>query len=317
MNPNTNNKDTTTATNITRDASQICTATLPVVAGAVVTWTVQSVSNGSASYPLINVLENPIPSCGNPGNTLTFCGKVFLQGPFDSAARSMRTTLNSQGILQRFAVNHPYSIAPFNYTGLEAVGAGFFAAHPDIIDWVLLELRDANAPLAIVSKRAVFLNKDGTLVDTGGINKTITFKGVSAGRYYVAVQHRNHLGIRTSTAIDFASCSACYDFTTGNFKSFRNQEYTSPEQKGTAWVMRGGDATMNRTVLYSSPGNDQTYILNALLGGSLSGMLRDVYSPGDLNMNGMITWSGPDNEQTFLLNTVLSGFLSGILTQQF
>src|SRR5687767_980566 len=93
--------------------------------------------------------------------TITFTGKVFLQGAYNTSTGTMNNTLNSLGILQTHAAFQPYNIPAFeNYAGTETVGAGFFAAHTDIVDWVLVELRESSLLSSLVSRRAAFVKTD-------------------------------------------------------------------------------------------------------------------------------------------------------------
>ncbi|MBN1338239.1 MAG: right-handed parallel beta-helix repeat-containing protein, partial [Bacteroidales bacterium] len=61
--------------------------------------------------------------------------KAFLEGPFNGS--EMNTTLNSGGHLP---LSQPYNQAPWYYSGTEAVTA---IPNTDVVDWVLIELRDA------------------------------------------------------------------------------------------------------------------------------------------------------------------------------
>ncbi|MCW3105537.1 MAG: hypothetical protein JWQ09_43 [Segetibacter sp.] len=312
FNPATNKKDTVAGGNIVCDGSQSCTATIPVVGGIQGTWKVHAISNGNVSYPAISILENPVAGCGGSG--FSVCGKVMLQGAYDAGMKIMRNSLNSSGILQAQASNQPYSTQPFNYPGTESVGTGFFAAHPDIVDWVLVELRDANVPLTVVVTRAAFVKQDGTLVDTGGTNTQIIFPGVASGKYHVAIRHRNHLGIRTLTPVDFGCGTNCYDFTTAGYKSFQNQIYTSPVQIGVVWVMRGGDANANTEAKYQGPDNDRAAILTDL-GSNALNILKGYYR-SDITMDGFVKYQGPDNDRGFILSPVLLSDQLAVRKQQ-
>src|SRR5687768_1537502 len=85
--------------------------------------------------------------------SVTFTGKVFLQGAYNTATGTMNNTLNTLGILQANASSQPYNIPAFdNYAGTESVGAGFFAANPAIVDWILLELRNATSPSTVITR---------------------------------------------------------------------------------------------------------------------------------------------------------------------
>ena len=316
-----NSIDTITANNISCDANNNCTATLAVTAGTKYSWSVEAQRTMGTcafySYPVTGRLEYAVAACNQAGNTIQFTGRVLLQGAYNTGTGKMNNDLNTAGILQSQAAIQPYNNPTFNYTGKESVGASFFASHPSIVDWVLVELRNPNAPSSVVAQRAAFIKQDGTLVETDGSNTSISFQNVAAGNYFVSIKHRNHLAIRTGAPIDFSNGSGNYDFTTANFKSFKNQPYPSTVQMGNVWLMRGGNAIGTSVVKYSGPGNAQNQILNMKLGGSLSVILNNVYAAEDVNMNGNIKWSGPGSDQNFLLNGVLTGSLSAILAEQF
>jgi hypothetical protein len=318
LNTTTNTTDSIAATSISCDASNNCTAAIPVVAGNKYTVSVEAKATiGSCpfySYAATLPMTYPVQACTQAGKTITFSGKVLLQGAYNTSIKKMNNDLNQLGILQTYATRQPYG--NLGYAGTESVGAGFFAAHPTIVDWVLLELHSPNAPATVVAKRAVFVLQDGTLVETDGSGTQISFSGIPPGYYHVVVRHRNHLSIRSALAVDFTSGAGSYDFTTASFQSFINQSYTSTVQMGTVWCMRGGNALGTTLVKYTGSGSAYNQILYSKLGGSLSKVLNNVYAPEDVNMNGNIRWNGPGNDQNFLLNIVLSGSTNTQLQQQ-
>ncbi|TDH23525.1 hypothetical protein EXU57_17135 [Segetibacter sp. 3557_3] len=252
----------------------------------------------------------------NPDRQITFNGKVLLQGAYNPTSGLMATSLNSSGILKSLAAHQPYSTDRYRYAGTEKVDPTFFDAHPDIVDWVLVELRSATTPTSVLATRAAFVKQNGTLIDINGVDAGVTFQGFMPGNYHIAIRHRNHLGIRSALPVDFSSGSGNYDFTTGADKSFQNQAYTSTVLVGNAWAMRAGDANTNGNVRYSGPANDQNQLLNNKLGGSIANLITSAYAPEDLNMDGTIKYNGPANDQNFLLNTILAGLLSTVYVQQ-
>ncbi|TDH21339.1 cadherin-like beta sandwich domain-containing protein, partial [Segetibacter sp. 3557_3] len=294
-----------------------------------------NVASGSASAP-INLVEGdnviPVAVTAQDGSTvknysitinragpeasITFSGKVFLQGAYSTTTGNMSNALNTLGILKDKALSQPYNVAPFNYSGGETVGQNFFAANTDIVDWVLIELRSQNNPSTIVARRAAFVKRDGTIVETEGSSTQIYFDGLVPGRYHVSIRHRNHLGIRSANAVDFTSGTGTANFTTSGSMAFQNQANTPMVQMGTVWVMRGGNANANNNVKYNGPANDQDRIQNGKLGGSLSLVISNQYSAEDVNLDGSIKTNGPANDQNFLLNIILSGLLSNIFTEQ-
>ncbi len=70
-----------------------------------------------------------------------------------------------------------------------------------VVDWVWVELRDENDSDNIISGQSALLLRNGNILANDG-NSTLEFD-VFPGNYYVAVKHRNHLGIisQASTAL--------------------------------------------------------------------------------------------------------------------
>ncbi len=108
---------------------------------------------------------------------ITFSGKVLLQGAFNIVSNSMDNVLNTAGILQVNAAGQPYN----NLSGTESFASNFFSLNQQIVDWVLIELRNASNPSTIVARRAAFVKRDGTLVDIDGVSMLISFPAQSPG----------------------------------------------------------------------------------------------------------------------------------------
>jgi hypothetical protein len=137
---------------------------------------------------------------------------VFLEGPFDGSA--MTTTLNTEGLIP---LTQPYNTDPWLYEGTESVAA----IPADVVDWVLVDLRDADAPenaLPATSlagwPKAMFLKSDGSLVGLDGNapnigNPTIT------NNLYIVIRHRNHLDVMSATELSLTGDVYSYDFSTG------------------------------------------------------------------------------------------------------
>jgi hypothetical protein len=77
--------------------------------------------------------------------------------------------------------------------------------------------------------------------------------------------------------------------------------------------MWAGNVNGNVNVRYSGLSNDLAALL-AVLGGSQSTVLSNVYNNADLNMNGVVRYSGINNDNAFLL-AVLGGNQASIFTQ--
>ncbi|MGB0838827.1 MAG: hypothetical protein ACPGXL_01745 [Chitinophagales bacterium] len=122
--------------------------------------------------------------------------KALLQGPYNPATQTMRTSLQE---MQLLPTEQPYDVAPWNYDGKEAVSS-LDDIPTNAVDWVLVELRNANDVSIIEAQRAGFLLNDGRIVEAMG-GSTLNFnKGISAN-YHIVIRHRNHLAVMSQEAI--------------------------------------------------------------------------------------------------------------------
>jgi len=95
----------------------------------------------------------------------------------------------------------------FNLGGTSGLGA----IDDDIVDWVWVELRDENDNTAIIDSQSALLQRDGDIVDVDGVS-ALNFDQL-AGNYYVAIAHRNHLGIITANTVSLSSSVTVLDLT--------------------------------------------------------------------------------------------------------
>lgn len=150
-------------------------------------------TTGSLSEPIVVVYDETKVFTSGQAPDSSLCEeeqgaevsiKVFLQGPYQNG--EMNAVLQSL-----MPLNQPFSS---EYNGMESVTA----IPVDIVDWVLVELR--NPVATVLATRAAFLKKDGTVVDLDGLSPVL-FEGMDAGDYFIAVKHRNHLSIMTSNTV--------------------------------------------------------------------------------------------------------------------
>ena len=142
--------------------------------------------------------------------------KVFLEGSFEGT--EMTTNLNIAGIIP---LNQPFNSAPWNYNGTETVPD---IPNSDIVDWVLIELRDAKSvSLATgsnrIARQAAFVNKDGNIVGLDG-NPGIQFNNYVNHQLFVVVHHRNHLSVMSNQPLQEANNVYSWDFTTDQDQAF-------------------------------------------------------------------------------------------------
>jgi len=178
----------------------------------------------SAGSTTIDVVEvdlrdidnNNIPVTWSSGEVIVPMSvnlKLFLQGPFNLS--NMSTTLNSSGYLP---LNHPYSGTPWNYTGTESVSPGFFSTHPNIVDWILIELRTGINSSSIVERKAGFVLSNGIITGTDGVSPL--YFNQFAGNYFIVIYHRNHIPIISSSSAFWDYVSSQYDFTDSQSKAY-------------------------------------------------------------------------------------------------
>lgn len=101
---------------------------------------------------------------------------------------------------------------------------------------MLLELRDAqNTSLGF---RAAILLINGNIVDTN-LSSGITFSGISAGSYYLMLDHCNHLPVMSANAISAPSANA-YDFSdTLNYPAFGGDQAQKMLKTGVVGLIAG------------------------------------------------------------------------------
>ncbi len=72
-----------------------------------------------------------------------------------------------------------------------------------IVDWILIEIRSSATPSAVIYERAALIQRDGDIVDVDGSSDvSIPTTSVPTGTYYIALRHRNHLGVMATTPLN-------------------------------------------------------------------------------------------------------------------
>lgn len=141
--------------------------------------------------------------------------RVLLEGAYRYGIGTMTTKLNEQGLLPgqtpvsplglKTPARQPYSVFPWYYNGNEVISN----YESNITDWILVSLRtDPNDPATTVFKAAAKLQSDGVSVVAGCPSRLREFTS-----YYVAVEHRNHVGIVSPTPTLFINGGFFYDFS--------------------------------------------------------------------------------------------------------
>ena len=205
---------------------------------------------------------------GTTNTTLNL--KVILSGPYDSIRLRMNTTLNNLRIIP---ASQPYRNAPFNYLGAESIGGGSF--NSNVVDWVLIEVRDS-ANTTVVDRRAALLLNDGRVVDLINQTTSLILTTLSTGtQYNFIVRHRNHLAVATATPLLVATSNSniSIDFTTTPGVLNANQKNVAAGIYGMKPGNANGDSTLDSS--------DRVATRNA-------NESSKIYVQSDLNMDGNI-----------------------------
>jgi hypothetical protein len=158
----------------------------------------------------------------------------------------MNTALNQQGLLpgqspivvlspsNATPAGQPFKSAPWYYGGTETVGSAYSS---DVVDWVLVSVRtNPTDTTTKVFETAALLKKNGTVTLVSAcpsLNPTLT--------YYVAVEHRNHLGAISHVPLTISSNQITYDFTQQQSYIPSNVPSSGQIKVGSVYCLMGGD----------------------------------------------------------------------------
>ena len=165
---------------------------------------------------------------------------VFLEGPYSGS--QMTGGLNSGN---EIPLAQPYNAPPWNYTGTENVGS---IPNTDVVDWILIELRDAaNAgaadPSTTIATQAAFILNNGSVVGLNG-SSVLQFPTASFSQnLYAIVWHRNHLGIISASGLTESAGVYDYNFSTAITQVYNGGlGYKEVTAGSGVYGMVGGDA---------------------------------------------------------------------------
>jgi len=137
-----------------------------------------------------------------------FTGKVWLQGCYNSSNNLMNTTLFDNNILP---ANQPFNQAPWHYNGTESIDLSS-PTLSNLVDWLLLEVRSPSDSTVILSRQAILVVADGTLIDITG-NSAICLVDLTENEsYYFALRSRNHIDVISRNLLNIPS-TTIFDFS--------------------------------------------------------------------------------------------------------
>jgi hypothetical protein len=255
---------------------------------ASLSWTLGEIATETFSlgnYILTQGFQQPVEGIVITGINLDLL--VYLEGPF--VVPEMTTTLNAAGLLPLI---QPYNVAPWYYSGSESVSS---IPNSNVVDWVLVELRDAaSATLASsatrLARKAGFLLKDGSVVSTDG-SSVLHFNNLFNQQLFVVVWHRNHVGIMSAYGMVASGGIYSYNFSTSAsivYGGSLGYKYLG----SSVWGMGAGDGHSDGII----DGQDKS-VWQASAG-------KQGYFNGDFNLNSQV--NNPDKDNFWLPNGPLS-----------
>ncbi|HMN05485.1 MAG TPA: M12 family metallo-peptidase [Flavobacteriales bacterium] len=223
--------------------------------------------------------------------------RLFLEGPYVVAQGLMTDSLRRQGVIP---LNEPYGGMGLSVTGPSAMDGAVLATTGNnaIVDWVVVELRDAATGATVLERRAALLQRDGDVVDVDG-SGPVGFCS-DPGNYRVAVRHRNHLGCMTASAVSLGAAPTGIDLTLA-----ATATYGADARKniGGVRVLWAGNSSADNTLRYTGNNNDRDPILVAIGAGSPTQFVAG-YLPADVNMDGVAKYAGQGNDRDPILVNV-------------
>jgi len=222
--------------------------------------------------------------------------KVFLEGPYVEGTGIMHDALRSAGVIP---ATEPFTQAGFQHAGGgggETIAPGVLeVTGPNaIVDWVLVELRSALDPTQIVATRSALLRRSGVIVAANG--GELRFP-VTAGQYFVAVRHRNHLGCMTGQPVTLGAATAVVDLTDPATPAWGVE---ARKQQGGAMMLWSGNAHRDNKVMYTGASNDRDPILSRV-GGVVPTASVTGYHNEDVNLDGEVRYTGAFNDRDPIL----------------
>ncbi|MES2776092.1 MAG: Ig-like domain-containing protein [Bacteroidota bacterium] len=286
---------------------------------------------------------------------ITLQVKVLLQGALNPEGSGLETTMRDNlrsstyaGVTgNRYIPNaDPYTNNTDYSTQFTKVGDGTNPAYQSVVtpstmfadrtatttsavDWIFVELRSKADPTIVQGTRSVIVQQDGSVVDIDG-SSCIRFPSLLNDDYYVAIRHRNHLGVMTATAIPAAnlSCSSVVDFTimtnaqlwhnpaTPQYDGLEMATTTNSVSNLTLKALWAGNANGDNKVKYQGGGNDRTLVQSDVTnfpGNTTININFDQafgYLRGDINMDSKAKYQGSGNDRTILQSLVLGYLLN-------
>ena len=239
------------------------------------------------------------PNGGSPSISVRLL--AFLQGAYVSGTGSMNDGLRTAGLIP---LAEPYTALGYTHVG----GGGAtvqqsvlnVAGNSAVVDWVVVELRNKNNSTQVLGTRSALILRNGLVVATDGFSDVVF--ALPADDYFIALRHRNHLGIMTQNAQALSSTAVLKNMANGSLNLFGGFAAATANVAGIncLWM---GDAVRDSQVKYTGTDNDRDPILTRV-GGTIPTATTSGYWIEDLTMDGVVKYTGAANDRDPILDNV-------------
>jgi hypothetical protein len=247
--------------------------------------------------------------------------KAYLGAAYVVATDRMHDKLRVANMIPNAQPYNGADYSDFAYNGTETIGAGVLSVSGDnaIVDWVLLELRDAANPATIVARKAALIQRDGDVVSSTDGVSSVTFTGAPAGDYYVALRHRNHLGVMTMGSLSLSGLLTSIDFTSTSTSNYQlpgangspHAQELRTNNKLSLWggnYSKSGN-TGNRLIYQGNDSDPDEVYYKVLLDLGNTNVLPNyivvAYDRADGNLDGNVIYQGDDSDEEIPFFSVL------------
>ncbi|MBL7983283.1 MAG: hypothetical protein JNL52_15885 [Flavobacteriales bacterium] len=226
--------------------------------------------------------------------------ELMLQGPYDLGTGRMNDNLRTLGLIPSI---EPFTALGFVHAGGgggETLSPGLLAVTGDeaVVDWVLVELRNANQPSQVMATKSCIVTRAGQVYSTTG---SLPRFSVLNGNYFVSVRHRNHLGCMTATALPLTALPMNIDLKQPS-TAVHGTEARRLDSNGVA-MLWAGNTRMDDRSMYTGQNNDRDPIL-AAVGGVVPTNTASGYLSADTNLDGVVKYTGGGNDRDIILNNI-------------
>ncbi len=232
-----------------------------------------------------------------PTRAVTLNIQLWLEGVYSTTTNDMSgASLYDLGLLPGQTPSNPlftptpagqpYSIAPWNYSGMEGTNWEDSNYTNDVVDWVLISLRSSPA------KTEEFYQGVGVLKTSGMVEliSDMPLTPAEVNNAYIYVSHRNHLSIISDgpVQLDADLETLSYDFRTQN--SLVNGGFGQKELTTGVWALYTGDILKTNAGNADINSNDKQFWSqnNGLFGLNVA---SDLDMDGDVSASDNVLWS--------------------------